>query len=525
MREGINRQKIVRILTCFYLCITAGMVMFNTVNSLLRTTYFELYKDMETAKYRWDNPILVLVGAGLLFVILYLVQIYLIKAAWLDKVALCFGGMLSLTIVLIVRTKAICDGETLSNIAIAFMQNNYEGFCQGEYLYNYSFQLGMTAVLELIYRWFGVENYLVFQWINVVSIVVFLWMLNKITKELFEEEKIQRLESALSMGMLPLFLFSTFVYGDVIGWALGISAVYNIIRYLKTEDWRRLPGACILLAVGVVVKSNINILVVAAVIALLLHGFYKKHYRVFLWAVVLAVVSQLGVAAVQEIYVRRANLPEYPAGIPKIAWVAMSFQETDEGGYACGWYNGYNWDVYRRNGYDRDAAANECLDDLKRNLGRLLHEQRYALNFIYKKFTSQWNAPTFQAMISNEWGMRHTDNDSVLAHYFVYGRGRDILYGWMNIYHFFMFLCTALFFVFRRKYWSLPAAYFILNIFGGFLFHMIWEAQSRYILGYFVLLLPLAACGCSDLTDRVRKVIDKKAPLKRQNGRKYETIG
>ena len=38
-------------------------------------------------------------------------------------------------------------------------------------------------------------------------------------------------------------------------------------------------------------------------------------------------------------------------------------------------------------------------------------------------------------------------------------------------------------------------AYFMLNIFDGFLFHMLWEAQARYILGYFVLLLPLAACG------------------------------
>lgn len=35
----------------------------------------------------------------------------------------------------------------------------------------------------------------------------------------------------------------------------------------------------------------------------------------------------------------------------------------------------------------------------------------------------------------------------------------------------------------------------MLNIFGGFLFHMLWEAQARYILGYFILLLPLTAYG------------------------------
>ena len=77
--------------------------------------------------------------------------------------------------------------------------------------------------------------------------------------------------------------------------------------------------------------------------------------------------------------------------------------------------------------------------------------------------------------------------------------GRGILYELMNIYHFVLFFCTSACFLLHRSKWSLPKAYFALNIFGGFLFHMIWEAQSRYILGYFVLMLPLAACGCERL--------------------------
>ena len=39
---------------------------------------------------------------------------------------------------------------------------------------------------------------------------------------------------------------------------------------------------------------------------------------------------------------------------------------------------------------------------------------------------------------------------------------------------------------------------------------MIWEAQSRYVLGYFVLMLPLAAAGLADILDNVRKKKEKK---------------
>ena len=102
-------------------------------------------------------------------------------------------------------------------------------------------------------------------------------------------------------------------------------------------------------------------------------------------------------------------------------------------------------------------------------------------------------------MITNEWYSRHSEPLSDVAYFFIYGFGRNILYEIMNIYHFLIFLSTAAFCLLRRKKWDFAQAYFILNIFGGFLFHMIWEAQSRYVLGYFILMLPLAACGVSEL--------------------------
>ncbi len=514
----MREQKAVRILTYFYLVPLAVMVVFNTINSCLRTTYFELYKDMETAKYKWDHPLFLLAILALLFAVLYILwkKRWFDRVKWLPSVAVGFGGAISLVIVLLVQGTAICDGQTLSDIAVEFMQENYSAFEQNGYLYHYSFQIGMVAFLEAIYKIFGIENYLAFQILNVIAIVVFLWMLSKITEELFEDERIRRIEALLSMGMLPLFLFSTFVYGDVIGWALGSGAIYCIIRFLKNDSWKSAVLAAVLMAAGIVIKSNISILLVAAVIAVILHVICNHRYRMLVVILVMLILPKLFTGAVETVYVQRADLSEYPAGIPKVAWVAMSLQETDEGGYACGWYNSYNWAIYDQCNYDRQATTKACLDNLKQSLDKLAHEQRYALNYFYKKFTSQWNAPTFQSMISNEWSTRHTDKTTPLAQYFIFEGGRDILYEMMNIYHFALFFCTSAYFLLHRNKWSLPKAYYILNIFGGFLFHMIWEAQSRYILGYFVLMLPLAACGCEKLLAWIEEKTALKA-IKEEN--------
>lgn len=503
----MGKEKGTKILTCFYLIPFGAMVLFNIFNSLLRTTYFDLYKDMETAKYRWDNPLMLLAVCVVLLVFICIFR----KRGWgkkrnIEKLSVLFSGVICLFVVLLFRCEVTCDSGFLSDIAIEFLQGNYRAFEQGEYLYRYSFQIGMVALLELIYKVFGVENFIVFQIINVICIMIIIALLNKITWELFEDEQICRMEAFLSMGMLSLFLFATFVYGDIIGWAFGVGSIYYMIRYLKTDRWQNIGKAAVLLAFGIVVKSNINILVVAAAIAILLHAVKSGNYKMLAWILGLVLISQTGVALVEGIYVSRAGLEEYPEGIPKIAWVAMSMQEGDEGGYACGWYNSYNWNVYGENDFDRDRTIQACMENLMQSLKKFCHEQRYAINYFYKKFTSQWNAPTFQAMITNEWNSRYVENLSPLARFFIYGLGRDILYGFMNFYHFFMFLCTGVYCRFSLRKWSLEKAYFVLNIFGGFLFHMLWEAQSRYILGYFVLMLPLAAWGLNQLAEGLSKI-------------------
>lgn len=491
----MKKEKIIRILTCFYLVPFLAVVFFNTWNSLFRTGYFETGQYVEIVKYRWTYFPITLVLAGIAVILLIVVmRREAFPREAVRKLAMIWAGIVCLLSILLFRAVAKCDSEFLSKAAIQLMQGNYFAFQTGEYLYMYPFQLGYTAFMELIYRLFGIENYIVFQLINMCCIIGMIGTLENITWELFESEAVCKIEMYLSMGLFPLFLLSTFIYGDIVGWCFGMHAVFHVICYLKRENRWDMIKASIWLTFGVLMKSNMNILVVAAVIMLLLYAIMKKKRCFLLWTLEIVVVSQLATLVVNETYSVRMgkNIPE---GIPKIAWVAMGVQEAYEDGSAAGWYNGYNWTVYAENAYDSEKTGRACKENLKQSIGRFWESPGTAMRFFYDKFSSQWNEPTFMALLTNEWYSRNEEPQSAIAIFFLYGRGKDILYEFMKAYHFLIFLLVTVGVIAIIRKWKPEQAYFILNIFGGMLFHMIWEAKTRYVLGYFVLMVPVAAYG------------------------------
>ncbi|NBJ91329.1 glycosyltransferase family 39 protein [Parablautia muri] len=485
-------------LTYFYL-IPMGIVLFmDSLFSLLKTTYFELYLVNEVPSYKRDHPLLLLAVLLIMGAVSRQINRYLSyhKSAGkkLAFISCLWSGMVSSFFVLLFRCGVVCDSAFLSEYATEFMEGNYEALAGGSYLGYYPFQLGMVAFLELVYRLFGAENYLAFQFINVTAILLIIHYLHKITWELFEDERVRIWEEIISMGMLPLFLYATFVYGDVVGIACGTGAVYYGIRYIRSDRWNYLLPAGILLMLGTIVKSNTTIFLLAIVIALFLKILENRKWSMILWIIGIVVLSQVGVWTINSVYIQRAGIDKLGEGAPKAAWIAMGLQEAKEIDNGCGWYNGYNMNVYADNGFDTEAAAKESMESIRESLKRFVHNPQHAVYYFYKKFVSQWNDPTFQSMIVNEWYSRYSVR-SELADFFIYGTGRKLLSHLMNAYHLIVLLCSTAGCIYVIKNWRLERAYLLLNVFGGFLFHMIWEAKGRYILGYFTLLLPIAAAG------------------------------
>lgn len=94
-----------------------------------------------------------------------------------------------------------------------------------------------------------------------------------------------------------------------------------------------------------------------------------------------------------------------------------------------------------------------------------------------------------------------------MAESLMYGTLRDVLAEGMNLFHTAYYLGAVLYFlsVFVRVYRgrrtgdayeiSVGEAFLVMFILGGMLFHEMWEASSRYVIRYYLCMIPLAAIG------------------------------
>lgn len=502
MQPITKKERFIYILTLCYMIPAGILLTCNTLFSLFQTTYMELYQDTEKPLYKADFPIFLLLITFIFIGVLgfFFKNTTVNNALYrrLEKTALIYSVVICLLIIFIYRVRVSCDSEALSEIAIAFLNGDYSDFSGDNYLAHYPHQLGMIAFLELTYFIFGINNFTVLQFLNLIAIFSVVYFLHRITEELFHDPQIQILLSVLCMGMLPLYLYVTFIYGDIPGMGFIVPAIYLIIRYLNTKKRNLLIPASLCMSFAVLFKSNNTVILFASMIILVLFALKEKDWFSLIFAAALLLFSSAGTICMNSYYAKAAGLSKIPDGIPKIAWIAMGLQENEY--IENGWYNSYNWNIYSECCLNADKTTESCIASIKESVHSFLSSPKSGIHFFYRKFISQWNDPGFQSQITNEWYSRHRDDHSSLALYLIYGNGRLVLEWLMNIYHFWILTGAAICTFAQIKKRSLPAAFLTLCVFGGYFFHMFWEVGGRYGLGYFVLCVPMAACGLWKLT-------------------------
>ena len=98
---------------------------------------------------------------------------------------------------------------------------------------------------------------------------------------------------------------------------------------------------------------------------------------------------------------------------------------------------------------------------------------------------------------------RHVEGQPAMMYSVIYGKGR-IVFSWiMNVFQSIIYLGAAIYCidVSRSKKLEFTQAFLILFIFGGMLFHELWEGSSRYTMRYYICLLPLDASGMNRLCE------------------------
>jgi hypothetical protein len=181
--------------------------------------------------------------------------------------------------------------------------------------------------------------------------------------------------------------------------------------------------------------------------------------------------------------------------MPAILYVAMGTRDDIED--EPGWYDFYNLAIFGKHDYDADAAAEDAWDEIGNFIYKCKESPKYALNFFTLKTNTQWNAPMYQCLAMNNAFYEEPEG---LA-WEIYFNGKDVyLENFMNIYQLLIYGGVVLALIFMRKKWVKIENYVLLiGVYGGFLFSLIWEAKTRYILPYFIMMIPYAAIGLTEL--------------------------
>lgn len=373
-----------------------------------------------------------------------------------------------------------------------------------KYLFIHPHQLGLTALIELVFALFGNGNFKAFEFLNCLGATLCVYSGYRITRLLTEDKRAWVYDLLLSVGCFPLFFYVTFVYGELPSLTFSLLAVWMFLSYEKTGKILSLAGLCLSCSLACLIRNNSLILLIAFVLVLLVQGIGKRQWKKFLAVACLLLAFLSSRTALRSFYEERADI-RLNEGAPMILYVAMGMQKGEG---APGWSNGYILHAYwGESEFDEEAASAMGMRDIRASLEGFQSDPAYAGSFYLGKFTSQWNDPTYECFAMthiNGWARCGVVNSMY------YGKLHALLAWFMNQYQSLIFIGVLSWLLFSfRKNQALENRILLITILGGFFFHMIWEAKGRYILPYFVMMLPMAALGLSALSEPLKNWLQK----------------
>lgn len=547
-RLGLN---IVMLLT-----LLLSMLLF--AGSFLTTCYAD---NMETQQVllRPDNPLwnlLELAGFGLLFCgCLYLYEKIGEKfRRGLLVFTLTFVFGLGILLILFGRTVPAADALSVYNAAAEWILGNTDIIHPTvSYLSYYPQQIGLMAFWELLLRIWNLTGLSVPAWHFIKLVYVCLlcgaiWFQYLSLQYLWPEKykKISCCYLVLVCCNLPMIMYSSFVYGEIPSFAALSVGCYLLLRLLGSSSRILFTGfgSILFLTLSVLLRKNSLIPVIAVLLVLLFEALRpgrngKMRLGLLIMAVCLAVTSVGILPLVQKCYEKKAG-NTLSSGVTAMSYLAMGMQEASRG---CGWYNGFNIDTYDTAGMDT-ALANE--------ISRLAIDERltyfrehpgYTADFYLHKHLSQWADGTYasrQATLAT-YGGRNAFFKEVYE-----GSLSGGYIEWCNAWQNILYLGVLVFCIdsLKKRRKSKVVGHMadqtaghtagctadhmadqlgadqlgadrhgadrlyiyvgLIAVLGGFLFHIFWEANSRYIFSYSLLLMPYCGAGVYTGICRIR---------------------
>lgn len=500
-----------------YLSALLAVLLF--VSGFLFTAYAE---DMTTQQMltRMDNLLLSVLGAALFSCIMYLVCQWVNRAPKKHKkilLCLAFLWYLLAGIVLILFSKTVPAADCMSVYSAASeLAAGHTDVIHptASYLSYYPQQIGLVAYYEVIIRLWNLlpvdlHAYHFIKCINIFWAGCIIFFQYKSVQVLFKSHTADTIYLVLSVFYIPLLLYTSFVYGEIPSFALFSAGAWALLRLFEgnlTQKQTLGFSLCSVIAfcLSVALRKNALILMIAVFIVTVFEAMRRRSKTLLSLGILYIALSMLTLPCIQTYYELRAG-NTLQTGVPAMSYFAMGMQE---GGRGAGWYNGFNFNTYQAAHMDTALTNEISREAIAAQLTYFRENPLYACRFYGNKFLTQWGDGTYaslQATLATFGGRRSFFQE-------IYeGKYSGLFRGYCNVLQNQIYLGVLLFAVgtlkkkTSAKLLGLPIYLFMIGVIGGFLFHMIWEANSRYIFTYGLLLLPYAAWGIGSIISALPK--------------------
>lgn len=429
--------------------------------------------------------------------------------------ALCSLGVVGIGFRLLysVSSYAVADQWYVYEAARRLVDGTFDVQEYAGYYLVYPYQLNLAQIYKFVFQVAGNSSYRVLQGFQGICTGIGFYMGFRITRELFHRRAAELIYLVMGVLFVPMYIYSLYIYGETIGTCCAMVAIWCFLKYNSCKTVKGILGYGILGTIAVTGFYQARVALVIVWIAMLLVQMMvtmQNRKPLPLVATVGLLIAAVCFSTLNRSVMEHGMGADLDNCIPAILSVATGLQEGTDSTKGPGSYNAYDWNVFAQTGHDAEAASDIAAEYIRGRVRELAGNPMEAVALFGRKSMNQWNEPTYGCFVMTEFNDGMDDWVQKLYHGEENGRCLDFL----NEYQAVVYMAVLLGFVWLVSERRNPVEYLIgVILIGEFLFSMIWEAKSRYVYPYAVMMIPFAACSlvhCGDVIAAKRKKLFKR---------------
>lgn len=418
-----------------------------------------------------------------------------------------------------VRAPVKSDQGTVFNLANSFSKDNYEQAKGQGYYYMHPLQFGCVLGMEFIIRLIDNGEAITFQMINSGFITAIVALIYYLTKKIYGDIKVSQNVYLLSGALLVLPLYSVVVYGNIFGLFFSLVAVCFLFKFYEHYKVRYIFLMTISMMIAIMFKSNYEIVLIAILISLFIELIKKFKVKVLVAMIALIIGFSATYPIIYTIVEKRSGI-EVNEGIPMITYIAMAMLKPYSRN--SGWYHdSINVEtIYPGNNFDEEKTIEASKEIIINRLKEFYHAPKMMIKFYQDKICSTWIEPAFQTLWwseplevfdgqPEEYKEYILNNELLIG--ILHGEEHKALIRFLDIMQITIFTMSMISVIasFKNKTYDNKNFILLITFLGGFLFHILWETKSIYVVPFYIMLLPSAADGIENTNIFIKNITSK----------------